>query len=157
MRWAALLAWATALCVLAGAGQAGAQSTLGAPTVGAITATTNTLTVPWSAPADDGGSAITAYDVRYIRTDATAAEKQDDDNWTVEEGIWSSGTLEYTVTGLVDGVGYDVQVRAENANGKGPSWSATVTGRHDRSRRHDSHGYGARPEFVAAGIPGSGG
>ncbi len=128
MRWPALLAWATALCVVAGAGQAGAQSTLGAPTVGAITATTNTLTVPWSAPADDGGSAITAYDVRYIRTGATAAEKQDDDNWTVEEGIWSSGTLEYTVTGLVDGVGYDVQVRAENANGKGPSWSATVTG-----------------------------
>ena len=126
MRWPALLAWATTLCVVAGAGQAGAQSTLGAPTVGAITATTNTLTVPWSAPADDGGSAITAYDVRYIRTDAS--DKTVDANWTVEEGIWSLGTLEYTVTGLVDGVGYDVQVRAENANGKGPSWSATVTG-----------------------------
>ena len=127
MRWRALLVAVVTIWVVVGAGEVGAQSTLGAPTIASITATTNTLTVSWSAPVDDGGSAITAYDVRYIRTDAS--DKTVDANWTVEEGIWSSGTLEYyELTGLVDGVGYDVQVRAENANGKGPSWSATVTG-----------------------------
>ena len=101
-----------------------AQSTLGAPTNVAVTAGTNSLAVTWSAPADDGGSAVTSYDVRIILTSASASDKTIDANWTLSEDVWSSGTLQYTVTGLDDGVGYDVQVRAVNATGDGP-WSAT--------------------------------
>ena len=103
-------------------GGAQAQATLTAPTVTSVTAGTNSLTVDWSAPADDGGSAVTSYDVRTILT--SAPDKTTDAYWTLSEDAWSSGTLRYTVTGLDDGVGYDVQVRAVNATGDGP-WSAT--------------------------------
>ena len=105
------------LLLLAGGAQA--QATLTAPTVTAVTAGTNSLAVTWSAPADDGGSAVTSYDLRYILT--SAKDKTADANWTPSE---SSGTLQSTITGLDDGVGYDVQVRAVNATGDGP-WSAT--------------------------------
>ena len=97
----------------------------GAPTINAVTTGEGSLMVAWTAPEDDGGEAITAYDLRYIRSDAT---DKADDNWTVETGAWTgSGSLEYTVTGLTDDTEYDVQVRAVNAMDSGP-WSATVTG-----------------------------
>ena len=108
------------LLLLAGGAQA--QATLTAPTVTAVTAGTNSLAVTWSAPADDGGSAVTSYDLHYILT--SAKDKTAEANWTLRKDVGSSGTLQYTVTGLDDGVGYDVQVRAVNATGDGP-WSAT--------------------------------
>ena len=79
------------------------------------------LTVSWTPPA--GGTAITSYDLRYIESDA--ADKADA-NWTVEEGVWTVGTLSYTVTGLTGGAQYDVQVRAVTGAGEGP-WSVTAT------------------------------
>ena len=42
-------------------------------------------------------------------------------------GVWTSGELAATVTGLKVGTQYDVQVRAVNAAGEGP-WSATRMG-----------------------------
>ena len=128
MRWPALLAGLAALCVLLGAGQVGAQSALGMPTIGTITVTTNTITVPWTAPSDDGGSAITAYDLQYIRTDA---DETVDANWTVEEDVWTTGgsSLEHDIKDLPDGVEYDVEVRAVNANNPdGGPWSDHETG-----------------------------
>ena len=120
----ALLAVACAALVLVSASVQGeAQSALGAPAISSVTAGTNDLTVVWTAPAEDGGATITSYDVRYIESDA--ADKADA-NWSVLEGIWSSGTLSYKVAGLYDGTGYDIEVRADNgANGP---WSATSTG-----------------------------
>ena len=99
------------------------QTVTDAPTINLITPGDGTLAVSWSAPSDTGGSAITSYDVRYIRSDAL---DKADDSWTVQDGIWSSGALEYTLSGLTNGVGYDVQVRAVNDAGDGP-WSATAT------------------------------
>ena len=104
--------------------RASAQGALSAPTVTTLTAGAGSLTVEWTAPGNTGGSTIKAYDLRYIRSDA--GDKADD-NWTVREAIWSWGTLEYTESGLLDGLGYDVQVRAVNATGEGP-WSATLAG-----------------------------
>ena len=129
MKWPALLALLVglaALGVMVWAGRVEAQSTLGVPTIGIITATTNTLTVPWTAPSDNGGAPISAYDLQYIRTDADEGVAA---NWTVVEA-WTSGggTLEYALTDLPDGVQFDVQVRAENAGGDIGGWSATVTG-----------------------------
>ena len=120
----ALLAVACAALVLVSASvEVEAQPTLGAPAISSVTAGTNDLTVVWTAPAEDGGATITSYDVRYIESDA--ADKADA-NWSVLEGIWSSGTLSYKVAGLYDGTGYDIEVRADNgANGP---WSATSTG-----------------------------
>ena len=114
-----------AVLVLASAdGRGLAQATLGAPSISSVTAGTNDLTVVWTAPAEDGGAAITAYDLRYIET---AAPDKADANWTAGEDIWSSGTLTDELAGLRESTGYDVQLRAVNANGDGP-WSSTSAG-----------------------------
>ena len=98
----------------------------GAPTITTpVTAGADSLTVAWSAPVDDGGPAITAYDLRYIQT---SADETVDANWTLVEDVWmGSGPLNYIITGLTRGTQYDVQVRAVSADGDGP-WSATATG-----------------------------
>ena len=102
-----------------------AQRLLGSPTVTSVTAGASSLTVAWRAPSDDGGSAVTAYDLRHIRSDASSKA---DSNWTVVQDAWSgSGSLSYVLTGLAVGARYDVQVRAVTATGDGP-WSATMTG-----------------------------
>ncbi len=82
------------------------------------------LTIGWEAPEDIGASAITSYDLRYIRTDAT---NKADDNWTPKMRIWSAGDLVYDLPGLTLDVGYDVQVRAVNTAGAGP-WSDVSEG-----------------------------
>ena len=121
MRWVFLLAACVVGSLVVAGGHASAQTAPGAPTISTVTATS--LTVGWSAPSDDGGSPITAYDLRYIKSDA--ADKTDG-NWLVEEPVWTSGDLTYVLTELNDGVTYDVEVRAVNASGNGP-WSATST------------------------------
>ena len=104
----------------------GHVSRSGAPTITTpITAGADSLTVAWSASVDDGGPAITAYDLRYIQT---SADETVDANWTLVEDVWmGSGPLNYIITGLTRGTQYDVQVRAVSADGDGP-WSATATG-----------------------------
>ena len=120
-----LLVAVAACALLWGSSRAAAQTAPAAPAITAVTATTSTLTVTWSAPADTGGSAIEAYDVRYIESATDDADKLIDASWTLVEA-WSAGALSYTVTGLHDGTGYDVQVRAENATEEG-AWSGTRT------------------------------
>ncbi len=97
-----------------------------APTIGSVTPELNSLTISWSPPLNDGGSDITAYDLRYIETDG---DETVDSNWTVVEDVWTPGrgALGYRLTGLTGGIQYDIQVRAVNAEGDSP-WSETVTG-----------------------------
>ena len=97
------------------------RTTPGAPTIDSVTPGDQALTVAWSAPDDTGGSTITGYDLRYIRSDAS------NDNWTEQVGVWTSGDLAYTLGGLTNGVEYDVQVRAVNIVDSGP-WSGAVSG-----------------------------
>ena len=88
------------------------------------------LDVAWTAPGD---SEITAYDLRHIEA---GADKTDLSAWTVLEGVWtadSGGDMGYTVTGLMDGTPYDVQVRAVNGSGGG-MWSEAVGGTPASSR-----------------------
>ena len=101
-------------------GSAGAQTVPGAPAVVSVTAGAESLTVTWTAPVPDGGAPVTSYDLQYIEPGAAG-------NWTVEEGVWTSGDLSHTVAGLADGVGYDVEVRAVNSTGPG-AWSAPASG-----------------------------
>ena len=106
---------------------AGAQATTpGAPTIDTVTARAGWLLVEWSEPSSDGGSTITAYDLRYIETDAT---DKADGQWTEVDDAWvtGGGELRYGLDGLTNDTEYDVQVRAVNAEGDG-AWSATVTG-----------------------------
>ncbi|WP_420622836.1 cadherin-like beta sandwich domain-containing protein [Candidatus Poriferisodalis sp.] len=91
-------------------------------TIDSVTAGDGSLTVAWTAPSSTA-AAITAYDLRHIESSAD----KDDGNWTVVEDVWTSGSgsLEHTVTGLTNGVSYDVQVREVFADGDG-AWSASA-------------------------------
>ncbi len=72
------------------------------------------LTVDWVAPELDGGSPITGYEVRHKRTDAESP------SWVSLVGPVT--TEEATVSDLINGMSYDVQVRACSAVGCG-DWS----------------------------------
>ena len=96
----------------------------GPPTVDSVSGASRELTVGWSAPASDGGADPTAYDLRYIEA---SADETVDANWTVELAVWTSGSLQHTISSLEVGTRYDVQVRAVNEAGEG-SWSATRMG-----------------------------
>ena len=102
-----------------------AQTTPGMPSIGAATPGDRALSITWTAPATNGGFAITSYDLRYIRSDAP--DKADDANWTEKIGIWIPGDLlQYRMneaTGFhdfINSVKYDVQVRAVSAFAAGP-------------------------------------
>ena len=73
------------------------------------------VTLTWTAPASDGGSAVTGYE---YTSNADAAAPA----WTDVPDSGSDGRAdetEYTVTGLVNNTTYAFAVRAENANGQG--------------------------------------
>ena len=61
--------------------------------------------------------------MRYILD--SAADKDDDANWTVIADAWTSGALRATVSGLTNGTDYRFQVRAGNAGGKA-DWPAVA-------------------------------
>ena len=98
------------------------------PAAPAITAPFTTgadfLAIAWATPVDDGGSVITAYDLRYIET---ADDETVDANWEEVEDAWTtgSGPLNYIITGLTGDTQYDVQVRGKNLAGSGP-WSPSA-------------------------------
>ena len=96
----------------------------GAPT--AVAQGPSQINLSWSAPSDDGGAPITAYDLRHIET---AASDKADVNWTQAPEVWTtgSGPLRHVLMGLTGSTQYDVQLRAVNAAGAS-EWSSTVTG-----------------------------
>jgi uncharacterized protein (TIGR02145 family) len=76
----------------------------GAPTIGTATATDGQATVTFTAPASNGGSAITSYTATSIPGGFTG---------TISQA--GSGTI--TVTGLTNGIAYTFTVKATNAAG----------------------------------------
>ena len=107
----------------------------GAPAAPTLTALHQSLSVSWTAPASDGGSALTDYDVRYRACTATngdsavltcATSPTWATDWTSLTGSDDPGTtLAATITGLTNGTAYQVQVRASNLAGAG-SWSTAA-------------------------------
>ncbi len=91
----------------------------GEPEIDVVTPGGGTLEIDWKAPTDTGETAITSYDLRYIRDDAT---DRSDGNWSVETGVGSPSNRSHTITGLDGGVKYEIQLRAHNDSGHGP-WS----------------------------------
>ena len=92
-----------------------------APEVDELEAASSGFTVTWKAPADAGASAITEYQVHYIRSDAS---DKTDGSWT--SATAGSSARQHTITGLDGNVQYDVRVRAVNSGGNG-AWSTTDT------------------------------
>ena len=97
--------------------------TPGFPPIPSATSGMRTLTIGWDAPTDIAGSAVTSYDLRYIRSDASG--KTDPANWMEVKGIGTDDTGTYEITGLRPGVQYDLKVRAANDTGPGP-WSESL-------------------------------
>ena len=98
------------------------RTTPAAPAAPTLRPGNGQLTVDWTAPAD-GGATIIAYDMRHKLTSAPDA----DASWIEVDDVWRIGPLTAAITGLANGVQYDVQVRAMNSAGDG-AWSATSTG-----------------------------
>ena len=73
----------------------------------------SSVVVSWSAPASDGGSAVTGYTV----TSSPGAKTC----------VWSSGPLSCTVTGLANGTAYTFSVVATNTAGESSASTASVS------------------------------
>ncbi len=90
------------------------------PTALSLTPGNASLTVRWSAPTANGGLALTDYDVRYRPTDASLGS-----GWKeLDDSTWDTATTA-TITGLINGARYEVQVRAQSDDGAG-DWSESV-------------------------------
>ena len=97
----------------------------GAPTD--LTATpdqaANTIALSWTAPADDGGSAITGYEITKTYTDSAGAMQSK----MIDAGLNTTFTIPPAgESPLPQGVTFTFTVKAENANGMGPA-SGAVT------------------------------
>ena len=103
------------------------------------TAGSGQLALSWAAPDSDGGSEVTGYQVQW---------KESSGSWDTPEDVSETtvpGTS-HTITGLTDGAGYAVRVRAVNSAGAGEAAETTGTpvnptpltaGVHDNPASHD--------------------
>ena len=87
------------------------------PTIDAVRSEDTALNVTWDAPTSPPSTTM-AYDVQHKRSDSNS--------WTVIDDAWTEGALTYTITGLDNGVSYDVQVR--HVGTSDGTWSTTATG-----------------------------
>ena len=102
--------------------ETGTPTTDEAPTTDSLTPGDGSIAVEWTAPTNATLGTVTSYDLRYIRSDAS---DKADARWTAVTSIWTSGSLEYALDptpALVNGVSYDVQVRAVAGTDQHP-WS----------------------------------
>ena len=99
------------------------------------------LEVEWIAPSNNGAS-ITDYDVRYKPSSSLKAVcspgilgadgsicsfSRDDDDWSYHKPLSASTSTSITITNLINGLGYAVEVRASNSVGTS-KWSRAATG-----------------------------
>ena len=87
------------------------------PTVSAVSGTTDSLSVGWTAPDNSGKPDIESYDLRY--------RKGTSGSWT--DGPQDETGISATLTGLDVGSEYQVQVSATNDEGDS-TWSSAGTG-----------------------------
>ena len=88
----------------------------GKPEMPVVTGGERSLVVAWAAP-ENAGPEITGYDVRHRETGAPA--------WA--DSVPVGDVLADTIAGLADATVYEVQVRAQSAEGRGP-WSDSGEG-----------------------------
>ncbi|MFA6190248.1 MAG: DUF2341 domain-containing protein [Candidatus Staskawiczbacteria bacterium] len=77
----------------------------------------------WSAPASNGGSAITDYVIEYKLT----SDPDEPASWQISADPETATIVDTLVTGLVNGTSYDFRITAVNAVGSGSSSSPLVS------------------------------
>ena len=77
------------------------------------------LTARWSAPSNNGGRAISDYNIQYRIASSGG-------NWSDWQASTVSAATTTTITGLTNGTGYEVRVRAVSSAGDGP-WTGSAT------------------------------
>jgi len=92
----------------------------GAPTIGTATGGNARATVTWTAPADNGGAAVTSYHVQVSKNGGAFADA------TSPVSINVAGTSA-TVSGLTNGSSYAFKVAAHNVAGDGAYSAASST------------------------------
>jgi hypothetical protein len=92
-----------------------------APAGLSVTPGDGSLTVSWSAPADNGGDAVSSYTVRVAPETGGGTP--------VSATTADGSTTDQLVTGLVNGTAYDVSVVATNGAGDGPAVNGAGTPR----------------------------
>ena len=86
-------------------------ATPNAPSIDDLIAGNGELTVAIAAPDSDGGAAVTDYLIEYKASSAGS--------WTTLSHDASAETLTYAISGLTNGISYDVRVSAINPIGRG--------------------------------------
>ena len=86
-----------------------------------VSAADTALSLSWTPPTDPGTASIVGYAVEY---------RPGGGDWTVVPDLWNSTLTRKVLSGLTNGVGYQVRVAARNVFGQGP-WvqSGVVTPR----------------------------
>ncbi len=114
-----------------------------APQSTTATAGNGTATVHWTAPASNGGAAVTGYVVTPTLTTPSGPVDQ-------PAKTFASTATTQTITGLTNAKSYSFSVAAKNANGRGSEEQDAEGHRHrssdttDRSRRYSGRGPGHR-------------
>ena len=97
-------------------GPIGGPGAPGAPESVVVVPGDGSLSVSWAAPADDGGAAVSAYEVSWEAAGQPGTARQAD------AGAASS----HVITGLANGTAYVVEVTAANSAGTGPAAALTA-------------------------------
>ena len=150
-RWGAVAALVALAAVLGIATPEDARAQGGAlpgrPQNFTATAGDTQVVLTWDAPADEGGTPITAYQYR-VAVGATVPESY---SWIQLDG---ADSLEATVPGLTNGTQYAFEVRALNSSGTdagpvaGPVATATATPVADVTLTWDAREAGLEPSFT---------
>jgi hypothetical protein len=94
----------------------------GAPTAVTPTYGDRQASLLWSAPASNGGSAITDYVIEYKLTSASDIPA----NWQISADPETPTIVATAVTGLINGTSYDFRITARNVMGAGTPSSPLV-------------------------------
>ncbi len=115
-----------------------------APTGLAASVESESITVMWGMPADDGGSAIVRYEVNYRESGGQWS------GWMTVAG--GASATSHTIMGLTNGIGYEIAVRAVNGIGSGPADSVEATPMEGINFAHFANGESVTSDIVLVNV-----
>ena len=115
-----------------------------APTGLAASVESESITVMWGMPADDGGSAIVRYEVNYRESGGQWS------GWMTVAG--GASATSHTIMDLTNGIGYEIAVRAVNAIDPGPAASVEATPMEGINFAHFANGESVTSDIVLVNV-----